>query len=416
MNFNKDKHKWVSTGLTDKGNKRKAEEKLNEILREYEGLEIEKNLNTNTKSKLLFSDYLLNWFLNLKGQIEEITYEGYQHNVNEMVEYFKAKYIYLTGLNPYHIQEYYAHIKKRGISNNTVLHHHVILRKALQNAVKTDLITSNPCDKIDRPQKEQYKAEFYNKKELKELFEVIIGDPLELIIHIAAYYGLRRSEVLGLKWSAIDYENKMIRINHKVVETKQEGLICKNKMKNKSSNRTLPLISHIEQMLLIEKQKQIENKKLCGKSYCTKYQEYVCVNSIGELIRPDYLTQHIRVIQNQFKLKRIRFHDLRHSCASLMLASGVPMKQIQEWLGHSTFQTTADIYAHLDYSSKISSAESISKALDFEEESKPEIVKEVNEEKSLENLQLEIESMQNLLKEKLNEQQRQKRKQSDSEM
>lgn len=85
------------------------------------------------------------------------------------------------------------------------------------------------------------------------------------------------------------------------------------------------------------------------------------------LFKPDYLTQHFVVIQQKQNLKHIRFHDLRHSCASLMLANGIPMKQIQEWLGHSTFNTTADIYAHLDFSSKISSANTISNALDFNE-------------------------------------------------
>lgn len=156
----------------------------------------------------------------------------------------------------------------------------------------------------------------------------------------------------------------MININHKVVRA-GKTILGKNKMKNKTSNRTLPLIPHIEEILIKAKAQQEQNKKLFGNSYNKKYLDYVCVDPMGNLLRPDYITQHFRIIQNNHNLKQIRFHDLRHSCASLMLANNVPMKQIQEWLGHSTFQTTADIYAHLDYSSKLSSANVISDALSF---------------------------------------------------
>ena len=159
----------------------------------------------------------------------------------------------------------------------------------------------------------------------------------------------------------------MIKINHKVVDVKGK-LVAKNKMKNKTSNRTLPLIPHIEELLLKAKAQQEQNKTLFGNTYNTNYLDYVCVNQLGELIKPDYLTQHFRIIQINNNLKHIRFHDLRHSCASVMLANNVPMKQIQEWLGHSTFQTTADIYAHLDFTSKLSSANAISNALSTQNE------------------------------------------------
>ena len=162
-------------------------------------------------------------------------------------------------------------------------------------------------------------------------------------------------------------------------------------MKNKTSNRTLPLIPHIEEMLINEKERQRKNKELCGDAYDNRYLDYVCVNDIGTLYYPDYLSQHFRVIQKQNNLKLIRFHDLRHSCASLMLANGVQMKQIQEWLGHSTYNTTADIYAHLDYSSKIASANVISGVLDFENNSN------LSDKEVLEN---EIAELEKQLKEK----------------
>ena len=397
--FGKDKRKWVATGLEEKGNKRKAEEKLNEIVQGYIAGEIVVNAKPKNDNEILFSDYLKQWLLSIKNNVEEITYKSYSFNINILAEYFSKSKTALTNLKPYDIQEFYNSLYRQGRNGNTAIHYHVLIRQALQNAVKLGIIEKNIADLVDRPKKEKYEAGFYNKQELKALFEVIKGDPLELIISITAYYGLRRSEVLGLKWSAIDFENKMLKINHKVVEIDGK-LLGKNKMKNKASNRTLPLIPYIEILMLAEKERQIDNRKLCGKSYSTKYLDYVCVNPLGELLKPNYLTQHFRIIQDNNKLKRIRFHDLRHSCASLMLANGVPMKQIQEWLGHSTFQTTADIYAHLDYSSKISSANTISNVLNFEDEKT--ITKE---------LDTEIDELERILAEK-----RKKRKEIDSEM
>ncbi|MED9855223.1 MAG: site-specific integrase, partial [Oscillospiraceae bacterium] len=96
-----------------------------------------------------------------------------------------------------------------------------------------------------------------------------------------------------------------------------------------------------------------------GRSYCKEYLDYIFVNEMGERLKPSYLSDGFKRILEQNDLRRIRFHDLRHTCASLLLANNVPMKKIQEWLGHSDFSTTANIYAHLDYQSKISSAEAM---------------------------------------------------------
>lgn len=107
------------------------------------------------------------------------------------------------------------------------------------------------------------------------------------------------------------------------------------------------------------KEQQEEYKRVCGRCYNKKYLEYICVDEMGTLISPHYLTSSFPKLLEKNNLRHIRFHDLRHSCASLLLANGVPMKQIQEWLGHSDFSTTANVYAHLDYNSKLSSADAM---------------------------------------------------------
>ena len=110
---------------------------------------------------------------------------------------------------------------------------------------------------------------------------------------------------------------------------------------------------------------QLSYRRLCGKSYNRDYLGYLCVDEIGNIIRPNYVSEQFPKLLEKNGLRPIRFHDLRHSCASLLLANGVPMKQIQEWLGHSDFSTTANIYAHLDYASKLSSAQAMLEGLGY---------------------------------------------------
>ena len=130
-------------------------------------------------------------------------------------------------------------------------------------------------------------------------------------------------------------------------------------MKNKTSCRTLPLIPAVEEELLKQKEKQQLYRKLFKKSYSTEYLDFVCTDQEGKLIRPNFVTEHFDWLLTKYGLKHIRFHDLRHSCASLLYANGVSLKEIQEWLGHSDIRTTSNIYTNLDFSSKVSSANAI---------------------------------------------------------
>ena len=132
-----------------------------------------------------------------------------------------------------------------------------------------------------------------------------------------------------------------------------------DELKTATSYRTLPLIPTIKEMLLKHKAQIEENKKFYGNTYDQRYLDYVCVEENGKIVYPDHMTKKFNELLKEHNLRPIRLHDLRHSCASLLLANGVPLKQIQEWLGHSDFSTTANIYAHLDYTSKLSSAQAM---------------------------------------------------------
>ncbi len=275
--------------------------------------------------------------------------------------YFEEKGFTLIGLQASDIQEFYLQQLER-VSPNTVIHYHAIIHKALKYAVKTDMIPANPADKVDRPKKNAFTPSFYDSEEINKLFDLVEGTELELPVKLAAFYGLRRSECIGLRWSAIDFESNTLTINHTVAAIEVDGKeidLASDTTKTKSSLRTLPLVPAFKELLLRKQAEQNEFRRLCGKAYCTDFLDYVCVNQLGVRTSPSYITNAFPGFLKRKGMRVIRFHDLRHSCASVLLANGVPMKQIQEWLGHSDFSTTANIYAHLDFQSKVSSAEAM---------------------------------------------------------
>ena len=191
------------------------------------------------------------------------------------------------------------------------------------------------------------------------MFEALRGTKLELPVLVAAFYGFRRGEVLGLKWDAIDFERGTISVIRTVTTITLDGKqteIEQQSAKTKSSLRTLPLIGSFREYFLQVKEAQELNKQVCGNCYNYEYDGFVFVDELGERMRANYLTSAFPKFLENHGLRRMRFHDLRHTCASLLLSNGISMKQIQIWLGHSTFSTTADIYAHLDYSAQEASA------------------------------------------------------------
>jgi len=266
-------------------------------------------------------------------------------------------------VTPKHIQDYYQYgLNVEKVSANTVIHRHANIRKALQYAFRTELIDFNPADRVERPRNVKYTAATYNDKELETLFAIVKGKKIELAVILGAFYGLRRSEIVGLKWDAIDFKKKTLTIKHTVTEVRVDGkaiIVEKDRAKTKSSHRTLPLVEPFEKLLRQLKEEQERDQKVCGKDYCREYFGYIYVNELGEWAKPGYVTQNFALTLKNHGLKKIRFHDLRHSCASLLYANGVSLKEIQEWLGHSDISTTSNIYTHLDFSSKVASANAI---------------------------------------------------------
>lgn len=350
--------KYVSTGLPEKGNKRKAEAELAKIRSSFEPPQEVDELS----SDMPFADYLLQWLDIVRVRVKPTTYGSYESMVKQTIEpYFRSRNITLCGLEARHIQQFYSE-KLRQVKANSVIHYHAVIHQALKYAMKTDLVPQNVAMKVDRPKKNDFQPVFLDADEMQQLFEVVKGTRLELPVLVAAFYGLRRGEVVGLKWDAIDFERGTLTVKRTVTSISVDGktkIYEQESAKTKSSLRTLPLVGSFREYFSEVKAAQEVNKKVCGNCYNYKYDGYVFVDEMGELMNPNYLTNYFPEYIQKHGMKKMRFHDLRHSCASLLLANGVPLKQIQEWLGHSDFSTTANIYAHLDYTSKLSSAQAM---------------------------------------------------------
>ena len=356
------KTKWISLGLPEKGNKRKAEAELARLRAEFEPPKEVGDLS----SDMLFADYLLEWLEIAKGRLAVATYSSYATMIKKPIgPYFRKKGLTLRDLEARHLQMFYSEMLRK-VKANTVIHYHAIIHSALKYAVKTDMLVQNVADKVDRPRKNSFQPVFLSAEEMQKMFEALRGTKLELPVLVAAFYGLRRGEVLGLKWDAIDFERGTISVIRTVTAITLDGKhteIEQQSAKTKSSLRTLPLIGSFREYFLQVKEAQELNKQICGNCYNHEYDGFLFVDEMGERMRANYLTSAFPKFLESHGLRRMRFHDLRHSCASLLLANGVPLKHIQEWLGHSDFTTTANIYAHLDYKSKITSAQAMETGL-----------------------------------------------------
>lgn len=359
------KQKWISTKLKVGVDKVFLMQKYNEIM--LKNSFFDKKFNKNVPN-LNFGEFYAIW-LNIKEkQVQPTTFANLCKYGKKIVPYFKSKQLMINDIKPIDIENFYSHLFENGMCNNTVKQYHITLKQVFSYLIKNDWILFNPMLKVDKPKETKTNASFYTKQDMQKLFECLINEEIKLPIMLAGMYGLRRSEVLGLKWSAIDFENKQIYVNHKVVEVFLNGnssLYKSNAMKTSSSNRILPLFPQAEAILLQAKSQQENNKRFLKSHYNKKDYDYVCVDNKGDLIKPSRLSHGFLKILKKNNLRHIRFHDLRHSCASIMLAQKVSMKQIQEWLGHSNFSTTANIYSHLDFESKKNSAYSVSKAYSF---------------------------------------------------
>lgn len=362
-NTGKRVQKWINLNLPLRGNKRKAEAMLQELITQYQGFEAIEPINT------LLSKHIAAWIEFDRPHISVTTYNQYVNMLTlHIAPYFDSRGITLGKLTPGDLDDYYSAKIGAGLSPNTVIKHHAIIRSSLQWALKHQYIRYNPADLATRPSRVRYEANApYTVEEVAQLLTLTQHEPIAVPIFLASFYGLRRSEALGLRWSSIDFVNGWMHIETTVVKEKigdqVVSTVRENTTKTDCSRRSLPLCPYTLDYLMKLRQKQLYQKELCGASYITDFLDFVCVDDMGMLLQPDFVTQKFQKVLEKYNLRPIRYHDLRHSCATIMLYLGYNLKDIQLWLGHSNYNFTANTYVHASPTAQIDMAQTLSEKM-----------------------------------------------------
>ena len=371
-NTKETKPTWKAMKLPEGEKKSVIERKRREMLTELEEKEIRLREGYNDPDCYPLIDFMNQWLDEVQShKIQPSTLYSYKRLTNGKIAKYFGNTFTLGDVKKSSIENFYDFLRAEGDTERTILHYGTLLYTAFEYAVRREIYDFNPMIRVERPKPEKFTGKYYKEDELRTLLHLAEDDPIYIPVVLASYYGLRRSEAIGLSWDSVDFEEKVIYIRRKVIETSVNGkqqLIISETMKTESSERTLPLIPEVEEILLKHKAAIEENRRLFRKGYCKDYLNMVCVNPIGELIRPNYISTHFSKLLQRYNLRKIRFHDLRHTCASLLLSKSVNMKVIQMWLGHSSMKTTSDIYAHLDISAKDEAAAIIEKLLRIHED------------------------------------------------
>lgn len=340
----KDIHTELNVG---KRNFQKATVLLEEMIEKY-----------NSESEGYYvHEYCQKWLKEKKNTIDLITYEGYAYRISKIEKFFSEKNILLEELRARDIHNFYQYLltvehgKGKcfaiGYSNRTIKDIAILLRAILEEAVELEYIKMNPATNVKIPRKvDDIKTKSYiASDEIENFFSAIKGHKLEVPFTFCLYYGLRREEVLGLKWSSIHDDGK-IYIEHTVA--KMKTVVRKDRVKTDASYRSYPIPKPLlEKLNLIKYQKMI-NQKVYGEEY--HYSDYIFTWEDGRLYSPDYLTKSFKKIvrKNENLDDSLTLHSLRASCVSILIHEGVDIKDVQEWVGHKDIQTTLNIYARIN--------------------------------------------------------------------
>lgn len=348
------RQKWIALGISTKESKQKALKLMEEKRAEFE------SRMCLAGSTTYFVDYIEKWLNERKGVVQQTTWEGDETYVyRHIIPYFEPLKLLLVDVKPIHIKQYYEYKytqgrldgKEGGLSISTLKKHALILKQSLDCAVLEEYIVSNPTAVVKMPAKEipVREKKFLTLEEANEVIQAFQGHPLQAMIYVTLYYGLRKSEVLGLRWSSIDFRRNTLTINHSVVKVKG-GSIAKDQMKTASSYREYELIEDVRKVLLELRAAQDVNRRLFQSEYVDN--DYIFKWENGKPFRPDTITRSVERHLKAKGLPEITYHTLRHSTASILYDMGWDIMDIKHWLRHSSIDVTADIYTHISNNRK----------------------------------------------------------------
>ena len=363
------KDKFVSTGLSGRGAKQKATAMIDSLIEKYSYLE-----KSDHPTKM--ADYLKMWKELQASEVAETTYDGYHTYIDRhLIPYFKDLNLNIQYITAGHIFDYVNYLsndggrkdnKIGGQSNTSIRKIISILRKVFDYAVLYGDIKINPAAQVPMPKRGNKKDErqvFLTAEDAQKMLDAFKSEEIGPIVYVTLYYGLRKSEALGLRWQAIDFDANTITINHTVVGVTR--IIAKDDTKSYCSKRTYELLPEIKALLLQLREQQKDYRKRLGSGY--HINDYIFKNPNGMPYRPDSLTRSFKRALERHGLPQMRYHDLRHSTASILVDKGWDINDIKEWLGHSDISTTANIYAHISHRRKVSLAKSLEGSLTFEQ-------------------------------------------------
>lgn len=349
---------WRSTQLCyDTTPEEQMNKKIKELLKdiykdinspEYKIASIKKIDPDNSEPDgLTLSELAEKWLQYKKNTVVGTTLQGYIAKNRQLLNYFGEDTL-IKNIDAQSVIRFYD-IRSDINSSATVKKLYIQLNDMFNYAEQRGYISKNTIPKYKINRNDKSEPVYYSTEELKQLMEVFKGDRMEIVVLLAINYGLRRSEICGLRWRQVDFKNNTITINHIMTNSFGDGEHCKGeeRTKSKHSKRTLPMTDTIKECLVKLLEDEEKNRTICGDSWDTEFEGYVCRDEMGKLISLDFITNHFRYMVKKHGLRKLRFHDLRHTNASLLIQQNINMKVLQGWLGHQSFAVTADLYSHL---------------------------------------------------------------------
>lgn len=356
--------RWISTNLSaTKKNYFEANKMLYDKIEELTRIGANKLANpkgnclTTSDNNLLFTEFVSFWLNQKKGTIQQSTWEKYE-NIAEshLIPYFSELGLTLMQVKPRHILEYYNYKntggrrdgKEGGLGNASLRSHAALLKAILNEAVVLEYIQGNPALNVTVPKRatstlSKDKKVYMTASEANKMLVDIRNEEIYPLVYVALYYGLRKSEVLGLKWDAVDFDNNTLEIKSTVVKNKT--IVYKDTTKTESSHQVYELLPEVKALLLDIKAKQETNRNLYGEIYTPS--DYIFMHPDGRLYRPDCVTRSFQRALKHHNLPTMRFHDLRHSTASILFDKGWDLESVKSWLRHTDIETTSNIYLHI---------------------------------------------------------------------
>lgn len=302
----------------------------------------EEEINT-PKHTLTLADWLEGWMDNIvRPTRAETTVYGYQKIIDNHI-LPALGHIPLLQLTPMDIQRYYIQVQhSANLSPNTLRRHHDLLSSSLRSAVRQDKLPFSPMDKVEPPRTQQKETSYYRPEELKRLYALVEGHPLELCVKLAGSLGMRREEICGLKWECVDCRRRLLFIRE--ARTAYGATVVQKETKTPSSVRTLFLPEDVARLLHAE---QVRQAGWLREGRLTEASPFVVLDRRCRPYSPNALSVAFTRFVQKNGLPRITLHGLRHSFATVASFQGVPLFDIGKALGHATPATTGRIYTHL---------------------------------------------------------------------